>query len=304
MTSKQILDVKKHWEAMAAAMAEGPSLGESRERIDKEWTKLTAEPGGVDYTEVDAGGTLAMWLVPKGAVQDRVILAIHGGGFMSGSIYTHRKLFGHIAKAVGCRMLSVEYRSTPEHMYPAALDDVLGAYRFILDHGIAARHLGVIGDSSGGGLAVSVLLRARDQQIPVAACAAVFSAWLDMTASGETYRTHRDRDRFFARETVEGLAQMYLGSDGDRRDPYASPVFAPLVGLPPIYLQVGGDETLLDDSRNFAARATEAGVDARLDVFPEMLHTFQMAAGRAPEADDAIARAAAWLRPKLGLPSR
>ncbi|MCU1283155.1 MAG: Acetyl esterase/lipase [bacterium] len=301
MPSKQILDVKKLWESMHATAQHRPSLDELRDIIEKEWPKLTAEPGGVDYAEVDAGGTLGMWITPKGAVQDRVILAVHGGGFMSGSIYTHRMLFGHVAKAVGCRVLSMEYRRSPEHAYPAAIDDAFAAYRFVLQQGVDPRHLAVAGDSSGAGLAISVLLRARDENLPLAACAALFSAWVDMTMSGETYQTNRDKDRFFAREAVDGLVQMYLGPSGDRRDPYASPLFGKLDGLPPIYLQVGGDEALLDDSRKFAERAKKAGVEVRLDVFPEMLHTFQMAAGRAPEADDAIGRVRAWVRPKLGL---
>jgi acetyl esterase/lipase len=129
----------------------------------------------------------------------------------------------------------------------------------------------------------------------------LISAWTDMELSGDTYQSNREKDVLFRKEMVEALVGMFLGKGGNRRDPYASPLYAVLAGLPPVYMQVGGDEALLDDSRQFAERAKKAGVDMRLDVFPEMLHTFQMAAGRAPEADDAISRLAEWVRPKLGL---
>jgi acetyl esterase/lipase len=124
-----------------------------------------------------------------------------------------------------------------------------------------------------------------------------------MSMTGESYDSNRDKDPFFSKQMVGGLVGMHLGPSGDPRNPHASPLFADLAGLPPIYLQVGGDETLLDDSRQFAERASKVGVEARVEVFPEMLHTFQMAAGRAPEADEAIRKSGAWLRSKLGLPS-
>ncbi|MDB4881807.1 MAG: Acetyl esterase/lipase [Gemmatimonadetes bacterium] len=300
MPSKQALEVKQHWETMAA-LGQTLPLDEQRDLIEKEWPKLTGEPRGVDFAEVDVDGLTAMWITPKGAAEDRTILAIHGGGYVSGSIYTHRKMFGHLAKAAGCRALSIEYRRTPEHVHPAAIDDVFGAYRWILRHGLEPRKVAFVGDSCGGGLALSALLRARDEKLPLPAGAMALSAWVDMTVSGETFQSNRDKDLFFRREVVGGLVQMLLGPSGDRRDPRCSPLFGDLKGLPPIYLQVGADEALLDESRRFAQEAKSAGVDVLLDIFPDMLHTFQMTAGRAPEADDAIRRLATWVRPRLGL---
>ena len=128
-----------------------------------------------------------------------------------------------------------------------------------------------------------------------------FSPWVDMEVTGESYQANRDKDAFYYQEVVRWLVDTFLGVDGDRRDPLANPLYADLTGLPPMYIQVGGDETLLDDSRRLAEHARTAGVDVRLDIFPGQQHTFQMAAGRAPEADDAIRRMAAWVRPKLGL---
>jgi monoterpene epsilon-lactone hydrolase len=300
MASKQSEAVKRHWDNSAANMATNPPLDQLRD-FTEDWGTLTAEPVGVDYIETNAGGAAAMWAVPKGCAEDRVVLALHGGGFISGSMYTHRKLFGHLAKRIGCRALILDYRRTPEHVYPAQLDDAVAAYRWLLDQEITAGHIALTGDSSGGGLAIATLLRIRDLGLPMAAALMSMSAWTDMELSGETYESNREKDVLFRKEIVGALVGMFLGQDGNRRDPYASPLYAILAGLPPVYMQVGGDEALLDDSRVLAERAKKAGVDVRLDVFPEMLHTFQMAAGRAPEADDAIGRLADWVRPKLGL---
>jgi acetyl esterase/lipase len=148
---------------------------------------------------------------------------------------------------------------------------------------------------------ITTQLRARDQGLPLPAASMPFSPWVDMEATGASYETNRDRDDFFSREVVLRLAGIFLGEAGDPRDPLANPLYADLSGLGPVYVQTGGDEVLLDDARLLAEHARRAGVEVRLDVFEGMQHTFQMAAGRAPEADDAIGRMADWVRPKLGL---
>jgi monoterpene epsilon-lactone hydrolase len=186
------------------------------------------------------------------------------------------------------------------HSHPAPLEDTTAAYRWLLDQGIDAELVAVSGDSSGGGLAISTMLRARELGLPTAAALLLMSPWVDMTVSADTYQSNRDTDAFFYQEVVAGLAAMFLAG-GDPKDPLASPVYADLSGMPPMYIQVGGDETLLGESRLLDENARGAGVEVRLDVFPEQQHTFQMAAGRAPEADDAIRRLAGWVRPKLGL---
>jgi epsilon-lactone hydrolase len=165
----------------------------------------------------------------------------------------------------------------------------------------AASHVAFAGDSTGGWLAVIVQLRARGQGLPLPAAAMLLSPAVDMEVNGESFHANRDKDPFFHRELVRGLIRGFLGGAADPRDPLVNPLHADLTGLGPVYIQVGGDETLLDDARLLGEHASKAGVDVRLDVFPGMLHTFQMAAGRAPEADDAIRRMADWVRPKLGL---
>ena len=265
------------------------------------WGNLTAEPRQVDYIETRAAGVPGLWAIPKGSAEDRVLLCLHGGGFIGGSMYSHRKLFAHLAKAAGTRALVIEYRLAPEHFHPAPVDDATTAYRWLLDQGIDPAHVAFAGDSSGGGLALTAQLRAREEGLAGPAAALLLSPWVDMRQSGESYRSHWATDAFFYKELVDGLAATFLGPDGDAGDPLASPLYADLSGLAPMSIQVGGDETLLDDSRSLADRARAAGVEVELAIFPGQQHTFQMAAGRAAPADEAIRALADWVRPKLGL---
>jgi epsilon-lactone hydrolase len=294
--------LKSLYEGWTAAFAEEPEMPLDRWRaMVEEWPRVTAEPGGVDYVEVEAGGVPAMWITPKGADEDRVIFSIHGGGFVVGSMYTHRKLFGHLAKAVGARALAPDYRRPPEHLHPAPVEDVVSAYEWLLDQGIEASHIAFTGDSAGGGMVVTAMLLARDRRLPLPAAGMPFSAWFDLDGTGESQETNADTDKLLNKEFGRQLADTLLGESGGRRDPYVSALYAELAGLPPLFLQVSDAETLLDDSRSFAERAMDAGVDVRLDVFPGQQHTFQMAAGRSRVADDAIRRYADWVRPHLGL---
>ena len=302
MASKQSEAVRELWASWSEAATNNPNqtVEEVRDRVEQQWGGLTTEPGGVDYLEIEVAGLPALWAVPKGSAEDRVILSVHGGGFVSGSIYTHRKLFGHLAQAVGARALLTDYRGSPEHSHPAPLEDTTTAYHWLLDEGIDARHVALTGDSSGGGLSITTMLRARELGLPTAAALMLMSPWVDMAVSNKTFESNRETEAFFFKEAVEGLAAMFLGG-ADPKDPLVSPVYADLAGLPPMYIQVGGDETLLGESRQLDENARKAGVEVRLDVFPEQQHTFQMAVGRAPEADDAIGRFADWVRPKLDL---
>jgi acetyl esterase/lipase len=265
---------------------------------DDSWGDVTIEPGGVDYLEVDAGGVPAMWIEPHGAARDRVIVAYHGGGFISGSLYTHRKMIGHLAKAAGVRALLVHYRLAPQFPDPVQIEDAVTAYRWIVGQGLTAA---LAGDSSGGGLCVETALRIRDLDLPDPAALLLMSTWVDMQTTASTYESNAATDVFYTREMVQGLIDVYLANGESPKDPRVNALYADLTGLPPMYLQVGADEALLDDSRRLADLARAAGVEVRLDVFDGQLHTFQMAAGRTPEADDAIRRFAAWVRPKLGL---
>jgi monoterpene epsilon-lactone hydrolase len=299
MTSKQSGMVREHWRSMRNAAVANPNEtpAEIRERVERFWPGLTAEPGGVDYLEVTVNALPALWAVPKGAVEDRVIFSVHGGGYVSGSIYTHRKMIAHLAKAVGARALLIEYRETP---FPVPLEDTIVGYEWLLDQGIDAEHIAVVGDSIGGGLSVSMALRARELGLPMPAALMLMSPWVDLTVGNETFESNRENEEFFYKEVVAFLASFYLAGT-DPKDPLASPLYADLKGLPPTYIQVGGHETLLGESLEFEQKARKADVDVKLEVFAEQLHTFQMAAGYSPEADLAIRDLARWVRPKIGL---
>ena len=297
MPSKQSAAVRRRWEASRLAMVQ-PGFDAPD---DESWGDLTAEPRGVDYLETEAAGLPAMWAVPKGASTDRVLMCIHGGGFLGGSIYTHRKMFGHLAKAAGTRALLVSYHLLPEGVFPVPEGDVTNAYRWLLDQGISGERIAFAGDSVGGWLAVTAQLRAREQGLPLPAAALLMSPCVDMETTGKSYETNQDSDPFFKRDVVREIIRGFLGEGTDARDPRANPLYADLSGFGPLYIQAGGDETLADDARLLYEHAAKAGVDARLDIVPDMLHTFQMAAGRAPEADDAIRELAGWVRPRLGL---
>ena len=257
---------------------------------DDQWGDVTAEPHGLDYIEVSADGVPAMWLSPHGADPDRVIVAVHGGGFVGGSLYTHRKMYGHLAKAAGVRVLLATYRHTPEFRYPAQIEDAVTAYRWAAAR---ARTVALAGDSSGGGLAVQVALRE-----PGAAALMLLSPWIDMdpAQTAGSYEQNAATDLFFTRPMVQGLIRQYLPDGVSGLAPEVNAFHADLSALPPIFIQCGSDESGRGDSERLAKLT-----GARLDVFDGQLHTFQMAAGRAAAADEAIAGLAAWVRPRLGL---
>src|SRR5262245_15123147 len=229
MASTQSLANKQHWESAAR---NGPLPPDAViEWNEVHWTQLTAEPRGVDYTEATADGVPAMWIVPKGTVEDRVILYSHGGGFVSGSIYTHRKMVGHLAKAVGCRGLLFEFPYAHERKHPAQLDAAVTAYRWLLRQRVNAEHIAAAGESAGAILIVGLLQRAREAGLALPAAVMIMSGWFDLAASGASFVTNRETDAFFTKPAVEWLASNFAG-DGDRGDPQASPLHADLRGFP------------------------------------------------------------------------
>lgn len=292
-------EMYKHW---VSTMLENPEMSvEETRRMFEHWGDVTGEPGGVDYIEVEANGVPCLWARPKGGDESRALLCMHGGGYMVGSRYSHRKMFAHIAKAVGCPALIVDYRRSPEHLHPAQVNDCTDAYAWLLDQGIRPGHIAFTGDSAGGTLAITTLLCARDRGLPLPAASLPMSPWTDMEIKGNTVTTNEDKDHFVKRWVIEHMSASVLGEGGDRKDPLANPLYADLSGLPPFFVQVGSDETLLDDSRRFAEKVRAAGGQIRLDVYPGMQHVFHFLVGTAPEADKAVADQAAWVRPLLGL---
>ncbi|MFE1953691.1 alpha/beta hydrolase [Streptomyces sp. NPDC059524] len=255
-------------------------------------------PAGVAVRRTVLGGRPALELEPAGAADRGRLLYLHGGGYVIGSPDTHTGLVGELAARTGLRATSVDYRLAPEHPFPAAVDDGLAAYRDLLATGTDPRELVVAGDSAGGGLSIATLLAAREAGLPQPAAVVVFSPWVDLTLSGASMRTKQDADPIFTEADVRAYADLYIG-DGDRSHPLASPVFADLSGLPPLLVQVGANEVLLDDSVRLAARAGAADVEATLEIGAGLPHVYQTEHGRLDEADAALDRAARFLTSHL-----
>ncbi|MGH7987918.1 MAG: alpha/beta hydrolase [Candidatus Binataceae bacterium] len=237
---------------------------------------------------VDAGGVPAEWVSAPNAANDRVIVYVHGGGYVMGSVNTHRDLMGRLSRAAQARVLGLNYRLAPEHPCPAPVEDTKAAYRWLLNQAIKPSRIAIAGDSAGGGLVVAALVALRDAGQPLPAAGVCLSPWTDMENTGASMATRAKADPIVQKEMVGAIAALYLAGQ-PARTPLASPLYADLKGLPPLLIQVGDCETLLDDSTRLAERAKAAGVEVKLEVWPEMIHVFQLFGAVMPEAREAIA---------------
>lgn len=249
--------------------------------------KVFPTPPEVKVERVSAPVAPAEWLRPPGAVAGRVVLYLHGGGYVIGSPRSHRHLAAAIAAAGQASALLLDYRLAPEHPYPAAVDDATAAYRWLLEQGLAPGHVVIGGDSAGGGLTVATLLALRDARLPLPAGGICISPWVDLTFSGASYRTRAAVDPIVKRPGIDEMARAYLGATA-AQTPLASPLFADLRGLPPLLIHVGSDEVLLDDAVQLADRAKTAGVDATLEVWDRMIHVWHWFLPMLDEAQGAV----------------
>lgn len=240
----------------------------------------------VDVTPVKISSVPGEWISMAGAKPERVVLYIHGGGYISGSPRTHRMLIAQIVEAADARALVPDYRLAPEFPYPAALEDSLIAYFWLLEQGIDPANIVVAGDSAGGGLTIALLTALRDTGAPLPAGAACLSPWLDLALEGESMRANATTD-YLNESVIRTAAKMYANGH-DPHTPHISPLYADLRGLPPLLIQAGTAETLLDDAKRFARRATEAGVEVDLELWENMVHVFQFFYLVAPEARQAL----------------
>ena len=256
-------------------------------------------PDDVQVSDVTAGGVPAHWLTPPGADAGRVLLFLHGGGFELGSVRSDGELAARLGRASGMRVLFPEYRLAPEHPFPAAIDDVLAAWRWLrTDQGLSPGSLAVSGDSAGGGLAVSLLVATRDAGEALPAAAVLMSPTVDLTSSGASMTERAGQDPVSTPAMLRQFAADYL-SGADPRTPLASPLFAALAGLPPLLIQVGTADVLLSDSERLAAAATAAGVDVTLQVGEGLPHVYQITPGT-PEAVQAVEQSGKFLRARAG----
>jgi phosphinothricin tripeptide acetyl hydrolase len=249
--------------------------------------KVFPTPPDVKVERVSAPAAPAEWLRPPSATPGRVVLYLHGGGYVIGSPRSHRHLAAAIAGAAGASALLLDYRLAPEHPFPAAVEDATAAYRWLLDQAIAPEHIVIAGDSAGGGLTVATLLALREARVPLPAGGVCISPWVDLTCSGASYATKAAADPIVRRASVEEMARAYLGATPPRT-PLASPLFADLRGLPPLLIHVGSDEVLLDDAVQLAERAKAAGVDITLEIYDRMIHVWHWFLPMLDEAQTAV----------------
>lgn len=254
----------------------------------------------VRVESVTVGGMQAEWITSPAVSPAHVVLYLHGGGYVVGSLNTHRDLAARLGRAAGTRVLLIDYRLAPEHPHPAAVDDAVAAYRWLLAAGVAADHLVIAGDSAGGGLTLATLVALRDLGVPLPAAGVCFSPWVDMEATGDSMDT-MPNDPMLNRALILHFARFFLGT-ADPRTPLAAPLYAELRGLPPLLIQASRDEVLLDDATRIATKARDAGVDCALDLTAEVPHVWQIFAGILPEGQQALDRAGMFIRRRLRLP--
>ncbi|MBY8888536.1 alpha/beta hydrolase [Streptomyces sp. PTM05] len=252
-------------------------------------------PDALRTTDVTLGGRAALLVEPEGEPRPGTILYLHGGAFVFGSPRTALSLTGNLVAATGFRAFSPDYRLAPEHPFPAAIEDCLSAYRELLERGTDPATIAFAGDSAGGGLSVTTCLSARAAGLPLPAAIVTFSGGFDATRTGASMTTKAEADPIFTRERLAHTGSMYLAGQDPRQELLTPATLADLTGFPPMLLQVGTDELLLDDSTRLADRARDAGVDVILDVTADVPHVFQAFAGVLDEADEALARAAFFL---------
>ncbi len=273
------------------------SIKEARAQTDK-FAGTFPLPEGVSVEKVDAGGVPGEWVRAPGARDEYAILYLHGGGYVFGSPTSHRHLVAAISEATGAAALSLDYRLAPENPFPAAVEDAVTGYRWLLQKGIKPGRIAVAGDSSGGGLTVASLLVLRDAGDPLPAAGICISPWADLTCSAESYQTRAGTDPMVSKEAVLQLAPKYLG-DKDPKTPLASPIFADLADLPPLLIQVGSEEVLLDDSIRLDRRAREVGVDSTLEIWDDMVHVWHRFAPMLKEGREAIARIGRFVKARM-----
>ena len=287
----------------------GPSPQEQRRTYEEE-AKTYRLPEGTTVIAVDLPprgangvGVSCEWLLSPDSNPAHRAIYFHGGGYMVGNLNTHRDLAAAYAKACRCAVLAVDYRLAPENPFPAALDDARTAFRWMRHNGPAgpsdAHSTFAIGDSAGGGLALALLLALRDEGDPPLTGAAVASAWTDVALTGETIQTRADRDLRVSVGGIQPMADAFVAS-ADPTDPYISPLYGDLHDLPPLLMQVGEEEVLLDDTRRFVTKARQAGVDVTEEIWPDVYHVWHHRWATIPESQQAVDRIGAFIQQRVG----
>ena len=298
MSQQQLDAVIKDVEACFGAWNAETTLDKMR----ADWDALSSShPSklGAKEEKVDAGGVKAVWFDAPGAAQDRVILYFHGGGYVFGGPVSHGGLAAQLSKSAKSRVLFVDYRLAPEHPFPAAADDGFAAYKWLLAQGYKPGRIAISGDSAGGGLCLSTLLAIKQNKLPLPACAAPLSPWVDMEALGDSMTSKDAEDPIVKKAMLLNLVSMVVSPD-KLRDPKISALYGDFSGLPPLLIHVGSRETLLDDSRRIADRAKKAGVKVTLKEWQGQIHVFQVFSTRLDEAVQALDEIGAFVQQHTG----
>jgi len=270
--SRQARIVKRLLHLQFSGWSKG-TIEEQRARQERS-SRFNRLPADIRHKQISAHGVAAEWIEAPDS-DSGVILYLHGGAYALASLNTHRELVARLVRATNMRALAVKYRLAPEHPFPAALEDSLAAYRWLLDQGIDPSQIIIAGDSAGGGLALATMISLRDAGEPLPAGAVCISPWTDLALTGASVKNKDKLDPILDSETIARYARYYAGAH-ETTTPLISPLYADLSGLPPLLIQAGTDEILLDDATRCAERARAAGVDVTLEVWDGMFHVFQM----------------------------
>jgi acetyl esterase/lipase len=300
MPSKALGTVRQHLIGLGRRMAAcSQQLPQVAARAAMEEYFTIPPLAGVRRLPASPGSLQAEWLLERDSDGSRRMLFLHGGGYVAGGITAYRNFAMWIAQATRCAVLLIEYRLAPEHPFPAALEDAVAAFRWMREHGpdgpAAARRAFVLGDSAGGGLALATLLALRERNAPGADAAVTFSAWTDLTNSGASMIENQDPELAAVKAVPDLFAGLYL-QGADPRHPLASPLFANLEGLAPLLMQASAAEQFRDDTVRVAQKILSAGGEARLDLWPDLVHVWQGFAPQLPEAIEALRRAGEFIQ--------
>jgi monoterpene epsilon-lactone hydrolase len=287
--------------ALRAKIASRPRSPDYHQRRKDADARGLSNPLAADVKveTVSADGVAAEWTSTPGAARDAAILYAHGGGYVTGSLDSHRHMVAELGRAANCVALALDYRLAPEHPFPAPVEDALAGYRFLLAQGFKPERIAIAGDSAGGGLVVAAMVAIRDAGLPQPGGGWCLSPWIDMEMIGGSMESNASRDPTVQRPGITEMAQLYLG-DADPRSPLAAPLYADLAGIAPLLIQVGSVETLLDDAIRLAQRAGAADVRVDLQVWPEMIHVWPLYHPELKAGKRALDEAGAWIKGVLG----
>ncbi len=291
----------KEFEEMLEAMRARPVLtGLTMQERRANFEEMPRQPlaDDVKFRRVDVGGVPGEWITTPESKEDRLLYYLHGGGYVLGSVNTHREMVSRLARAMGARALAIDYRLAPEHPFPAAVSDATTGYRWLLAEGVSPSGIVIAGDSAGGGLAIACQVALRDAEAPMPAAAVCLSPWADMECVGESMAELAGKGGIDPVGIVE-MAKAYVG-EADAREPLASPIHADLTGLPPLLIQVSKAEELYSDAMRLAERAQACGVETEVEPWEDMTHVWQSMAALIPEGREAIEDVGRFVRKKLG----